>query len=183
LADILAEVREGTRRDALLHSLSANAEHGHRRTNDDKRRAVDIMLNDPEWVCWNDVEIARRCGVSSNFVGDRRRIIHPINDGSRRVTRNGTTYEMNTGNIGARPAATPTWICAACDAEVDADLIWCPTCDRGEDGRPRPNGDATERHSDHDAMATFDWDAARLRREAMEPIRALARQSPPRLSE
>ena len=40
LAEIGAEVRQGTRRDAILFSVGANAVHGHRRTNDDKRRAV-----------------------------------------------------------------------------------------------------------------------------------------------
>jgi hypothetical protein len=96
---IMADVRSGTRRDALLYSVGANAVHGHRRTNDDKRRAVEILLNDPEWRGWSDVQIAEQCGVSSHFVGDRRRIIDPIKDSPRRVTRAGTTYEMNTGKI------------------------------------------------------------------------------------
>jgi hypothetical protein len=48
--DIDADVRQGTRRDAVLFSVGANGQHGHRRTNDDKRRAVDVLLNDPEWA-------------------------------------------------------------------------------------------------------------------------------------
>src|SRR5215207_11626412 len=36
--DIEAEVRQGTRRDAILFSVGANASHGMRRTNEDKRR-------------------------------------------------------------------------------------------------------------------------------------------------
>jgi hypothetical protein len=59
--------RQFNRRDALLFSVGANAIHGHRRTNEDKRRAVDVLLNDPEWRVWNDSEIARRCGVSLNW--------------------------------------------------------------------------------------------------------------------
>jgi hypothetical protein len=54
-------VRAGTRRDALLYALSANAGHGHRRTNEDKRRAVDIMLADPEWSQLTDQAIADAC--------------------------------------------------------------------------------------------------------------------------
>jgi ParB-like chromosome segregation protein Spo0J len=49
LKTIEADVRQGARRDAVLHSVSANAQHGLRRTNDDKRRAVLTLLGDPEW--------------------------------------------------------------------------------------------------------------------------------------
>jgi hypothetical protein len=66
-------VREGTRRDALRYALSANAEHGHRRTNEDKRRAVDIMLDDPEWSQLTDREIAEACLTGDRFVSSRRR--------------------------------------------------------------------------------------------------------------
>ena len=38
-------VREGTRRDALRYSVSATASHGYRRTNHDKRRAVDTRCH------------------------------------------------------------------------------------------------------------------------------------------
>ena len=59
-----------------------------------------LLLNDGEWALWSDSEIARRCGVSSNFVGDQRRIINPIKDTPRKVERNGVTYAMNTAAIG-----------------------------------------------------------------------------------
>lgn len=95
LSTIPADVRDGSRRDALLFSVSANASHGHRRTNDDKRRAVDIMLADPEWVRWSDGKIAGQCGVSAEMVRLRRPILQPLEDASPRlVTRGGTTYEM-----------------------------------------------------------------------------------------
>src|ERR687889_2199677 len=45
---LAADVRPGGRREAILHSVGANAEHGLRRTNDDKRRAVRTLLADPE---------------------------------------------------------------------------------------------------------------------------------------
>ena len=64
---IAAEVRPGNALDAITASLRANAEHGWRRSNDDKRRAVRTLLNDPEWAQWSDREISRRCGVSNRM--------------------------------------------------------------------------------------------------------------------
>lgn len=66
--EIEADVRNGTKRDAILHSVGANAVHGLRRTNEDKRRAVTTLLGDKEWAAWTDREIAKACGVSHPFV-------------------------------------------------------------------------------------------------------------------
>lgn len=63
-AAIAAHVRQGTQRDAILFSLGANARHGLRRTPEDKRRAVLVMLRDPEWAAWSDAYIAERVRVS-----------------------------------------------------------------------------------------------------------------------
>jgi phage N-6-adenine-methyltransferase len=43
-SEIEADVRNGTRRDAILYSVGANVDHGLRRTNEDKRRAVMTLL-------------------------------------------------------------------------------------------------------------------------------------------
>lgn len=72
IAEIEAQVIQGTRRDAVLHSVSANATHGLRRTNEDKRRAVLTLLTDPEWTKLSDREIARRANVSQPFVSALR---------------------------------------------------------------------------------------------------------------
>ena len=72
LTEILAEVRPGSQRDALLHSISANNSHGLPRSNADKCRAVTLLLKDPEWSQWNDREIARLCGVSDRMVNKYR---------------------------------------------------------------------------------------------------------------
>lgn len=67
-----AEIRGGSRRDAVLHSVGANTAHGLRRTNDDKRRAVETLVSDSEWGKWTDREIAKACGVSHPFVASIR---------------------------------------------------------------------------------------------------------------
>lgn len=106
--DIPAEIRQGDRRAAILHSVAANSAHGLRRTNDDKRRAVLTLLEDPEWSQWSNREIARRCAVSEGFVRSLRDPICAQNADStvRTVERGGTVYQQNTANIGGGKAGT-----------------------------------------------------------------------------
>ncbi len=68
-----ADERAGTRRDAILFSYGANAQHGLRRTNADKRKAVEDLLADSEWSKWSDRQIAKVACVSVPFVGAMRR--------------------------------------------------------------------------------------------------------------
>lgn len=70
---IEAEIREGTARDAILHGIGANATHGLRRTQADKRRAVERLLTDPEWAGWSDRKIAQVAKVDHKTVGKIRR--------------------------------------------------------------------------------------------------------------
>ena len=100
LETIAAEVHDGGPRDAILYSAGANIRHGLRRSNDDKRRAVLMLLEDTEWSRWSNREIARRTGVSDPTVAKYREELSAKNsqidmfDDTRTVTRNGTTYEM-----------------------------------------------------------------------------------------
>jgi hypothetical protein len=73
LSAIHAVVYEGTKRDALIHSLGANAIHGVRRTIIDKRKAIVTMLNDEEWCLWSNAEIGRACKVSASLVAQIRK--------------------------------------------------------------------------------------------------------------
>jgi hypothetical protein len=111
---IAADVRPGGRREAILHSVGANADHGWRRSTEDKQRAVQTLLNDPEWAQWSDREIGRRCGVHNETVAARRR----VTDGNRQsdpqrpatrtyVDKHGNTSTMNTAGIGRRREPDP----------------------------------------------------------------------------
>lgn len=97
---IPADVRQGTRRDAILYSVGANEAHGLRRTNDDKRRAVLTLLNDAEWAMWSDREIARRCNVSDKTVASLRPVTADFRSERTYTTKHGTTATMNTSAIG-----------------------------------------------------------------------------------
>ncbi len=70
---ITADIREGGQRDALLLAAGANAVHGLRRTQADKRQAVETLLRDPEWSRWSDREIGKACAVDHKTVGAVRR--------------------------------------------------------------------------------------------------------------
>lgn len=97
---IPADVRQGTRRDAILYSVGANEAHGLRRTNDDKRRAVLTLLNDAEWAAWSDREIARQCAVSHEFVRKVRPVTVNVDSERTYTTKHGTVAKMNTSAIG-----------------------------------------------------------------------------------
>lgn len=70
LAEVPADVRQGGRREALLHAAGANAGHGLRRTNADKRRAVLLVI--AAFPKWSDRKVGQVCGVSHPFVGSVR---------------------------------------------------------------------------------------------------------------
>lgn len=109
-AEIDADVRQGTQRDAILFSASANSSHGMRRTNADKKRAVTRLLTDHEWSLWSDTKIAERCAVSQPFVSGLRAELGASSHNryempaKRIVERGSQKYEMNVTNIG-RPVA------------------------------------------------------------------------------
>jgi uncharacterized ParB-like nuclease family protein len=96
---ILAEIRQGTQRDAILLSVGANSEHGARRTNEDKRRAVLTLLKDPEWSKWSDREIARQVGVTHPFVAKLRGELTG-NRYQSRARKGGDGRTTDTSNIG-----------------------------------------------------------------------------------
>lgn len=147
--EVDADIRQGSQRDAILYSVGANASHGLRRTNDDKRRAVMVLLNDPEWSKWPQTKIAETCGVSQATVS---RIVASENPASyaenktRTVTRNGTTYEQNTANIGSKSkpdqeqGTTPKPEENKAQAPVEQPLVTTPSEGDQEPETPDPYG-------------------------------------------
>lgn len=104
--EIDAEVKQGTKRDAILYSVSANSTHGKRRTNADKRKAVLTLLEDKEWSGWSDLEIARQCQVSQPTVSKYRKEVEASYKDykiERKVKRGDQEYTVDTSNIGKKP--------------------------------------------------------------------------------
>lgn len=133
---IAAIVHQGTRRDAVLHSVGANATHGLRRTNADKRRAVMTLLRDPEWSNWTNTALAQACGVDEGLVrlikselssdnpkidsstlakkcgvdlsvlSEARNQVRSLPE-ERTARRKGKTYTVNTSKIGSKTSKNP----------------------------------------------------------------------------
>ncbi|MEX2673389.1 MAG: hypothetical protein WD294_14915 [Phycisphaeraceae bacterium] len=84
--------------DAILYSVGANADHGLRRTNADKRASVETLLADDEWAKWSDREIAKRCAVHHDTVNRLRKETSLSDSDSERTytDRHGNTSTMNT---------------------------------------------------------------------------------------
>ncbi len=146
LLKVTVEVKQGSLRDAVLYSCGANATHGLRRSNADKRRAVLRLLEDREWSQWSDRSMARRCGVSHDLVNRMRKshchfmTVTKLNNDNQRdkideaieertyTTKHGTTGKMKTGNIGksnsfrSKKAANKKNIAETTESELKANV-------------------------------------------------------------
>jgi hypothetical protein len=101
VAYVDAEVRPGSREDALWFAIGANKAPGLRRSNADKRRAVEMALAHPAGARLSDGAIAAHCGVSQPFVSKlRHELTHNRYESTERTGRDGRT--INTTDIGKR---------------------------------------------------------------------------------
>jgi hypothetical protein len=101
--EIPCRVRQGTREDALLFALGANAKHGVQLTLADRRRKVLTCLEHSQWGLGSDHDIAAKCKVNRGLVAkvraehDKQRAANG-SPSTVRVTSDGRT--METANIG-----------------------------------------------------------------------------------
>ena len=106
---VKCEVHEGTEDEAFNFTCSANDENGQKRTNEDKRRAVENCLK--RYPKKSDTAIAKICAVAVTTVSDRKKAIYSNTidteyddePETREVTRSGKTYLQNVSNIGKKP--------------------------------------------------------------------------------
>lgn len=158
---VLADVREGSKRDAILHALGANSNHGLRRNNADKRRAVMVMLEDSEWRTWTDRRIADACGVSHTFVSGLR----PTGNGCQqeRVGYGGKKHKYKPKQGDSQPPQTE-----ALDASDD---------DNWDESPQEPAPDNTKNDPNRPEWADFNAQvmaqAARVREENRKLSRML----------
>lgn len=98
ILEVPANIREGSREDAILFAIGANRTHGLRRSNPDKRRAVEMAfgLMAAKGVNWTDTYIGELAGVSSMFVGNIRKELIPETKTADRTTPDGKTITPTT---------------------------------------------------------------------------------------
>lgn len=111
----------GTAQDAKWASLAANHKHGLRRTNADKRKAVDIALRMNFQM--SDRAIAQHCGVSDMLVANIRKSGASVPIVSQNTTQNVTQVPENENrckNLHVTEKATHTNIRTGMDGKVYA---------------------------------------------------------------
>jgi hypothetical protein len=104
--EIAATLNPGGRVDALKHALGANALHGHRRTNADKRRCVEIALR--EFPKLSSRALAKLCGVGHTIVDDVRPQALASDANATRTTSDGRQYPAHR-----EPERLPVGVAAA----------------------------------------------------------------------
>jgi len=100
LKKIACTVLQGTLEEARWFSYATNKDHGLRRRNEDKRKAVLAALRHPNGTALSDGQIAEHVGVSQPFVSKVRRELATQNDyeSTIRTGRDGRT--IDTSKIG-----------------------------------------------------------------------------------
>lgn len=90
--EIAAEVRPGTREDALWFALGANKANGQRMTEGDKKHAVLMALQ--TWKDYSAGRIAEQIGCSQDYVSHiRAKVMRTFDLPERVVGKDGKTYK------------------------------------------------------------------------------------------
>ncbi len=126
-------VRQGDVRAARLFSAACNHTHGLQRSNEDKRHAVGLLLDDVEWRQWPARKIAAHCGVSHTLVYSEKEKRDP-----RRDNWKGLPKDTDEGDEDERDDD-------AGDSDLDdSDPDDALTAVPEPDGKPRPEADALD---------------------------------------
>ena len=112
-----SEVKDGTRLDALKYALKANIDHGLRRTNADKKRAVTVAYENRHELGLGEVpsanSIAELIGVNHTFVSNQLATVASWSNAKERTGADGRTRSLppprpqKTGTEDAIPHAMP----------------------------------------------------------------------------
>lgn len=107
--EIECEVEGDTYHDAFLLATGENADHGRRRTSQEKQEAVERWLRDADGKLWTNNHIAKRCKVSRTVVDNVLRALKAREPGYERPTtlkyinRYGKEAWMETATLATSP--------------------------------------------------------------------------------
>ena len=124
-------VRQGSFRDAWEYAMQANAEHGKKRSNADKRNVVEMAFLDSEWQSFSDAVIAERCKVSVRYVCKVRAELTRNVPSQQAEKREGLDGRIcNVSNIGkAQPTTSPSAEISAKEKEIRDAIAHTPEVD------------------------------------------------------
>jgi len=172
LLDIEATVIPGGRIDALKAALSANSAHGIRRTNQDKRRAVEIALR--EFGKLSTAALSDLCGVSRPFVESLR-------------PKDATVASLRTGADGKQYPATRRTSVTFAPPELE-DEAEEPDEDKAEDDETQSDEQAEEADAIEDKAPAHEVKATKrpvgmtMAMEAINILRRIPEADPMRLA-
>jgi len=121
-AEVMAEVREGGREDALWFALSANKRHGLPMSVEDKRKAVRLLLSVERWQGMSNRAIADHLGISDHTVASVK--AEPGCPGAQ-VAHLDTSKEGSDGKVYGTPGDSAKKV-----RELLADPEWAALSDR-----------------------------------------------------
>lgn len=102
VVDIEADIRTGTRQDAMVYAAMANVTNGRPMSQAERREAGERLL---KLTNWSQERIAKELAIDSKTISNWKLSLEISRDVT--VTRNGTTYEMTTANIGKQIPRLP----------------------------------------------------------------------------
>ncbi len=104
LQTIECDVRDGTRRDAVLYATGCNLPNGLRPCLADRKKAAQALLDDPEWAAWSDRKIGAQCGLSHHTVAAMRPVTGQTPSERLYVTKHDreAATRVASGRAGAR---------------------------------------------------------------------------------
>jgi uncharacterized ParB-like nuclease family protein len=152
-------VREGTYLDALIDAAGANHNHGLRRTNDDKRRAVEVLLceNESGGHAWSQSDIARMAHVTHQMVSKVQAERKPRPQGESATVADShpaSGFSADAAAGLAHQPQKPETLCGRCERKG-----WTPECQgcvEAARAKGREPGDDTESEAEAAAAERAD---------------------------
>ena len=112
---IPARVKLGTEETARWAAIGANKDHGLRRSNADKRRAVELALRHPKGANLSNRRIAKHVGVNEATVRNVRRELETTAEIPQSTVREGSDGRLiNTSGIGDKAMKYVNHTCSEC---------------------------------------------------------------------
>jgi len=153
-------IYDGTWQDAVRRTIQSNHGHGLPRTNEDKRRTVELALK--ELPDQSDRVLAEMAAVSPPMVAKLRKQLKTVVSSTKRVGRDGKCRKMPTPK--KRPAKETNGSAATQDkAQTGATEGEKP---KGQEASESNSAQAQENTSSGNASADYEFDPA----EAWKPV-------------